>query len=221
MKPSHAFRPSRRSLLAVCALSALGVTSAVAQNLVEGQNYLRLKEPQPVGSGKNVEVMYFFSFGCPYCRAFDPELQPWLKRLPADVDFKRVPVDFGREQWASLGRVWYTLEALGAEETLTAEVFKAVHDQKVPLHQDKAFFDWAASKGLDRKKVEDTYGSFGVNSQLNRARQLAKNYNVQSVPIVFVDGKFQVSADKVGSHAAMPPAMDQLIAKARTERPKS
>ena len=63
--------------------------------------------------------------------------------------------------------------------------------------------------------------SFGVTSKMSRARQLAKNYNVQSVPVVFVDGKFQVSAEKVGSHAAMPGAMDQLIAKARAERPKS
>lgn len=221
MKPSHAFRGSRRRLLAAFALLAVGVTSAAAQSLVEGQNYLRLKNPQPVDSGKSVEVLYFFAYGCPHCRAFDPELQPWLKGLPADVEFKRVPVDFGREQWANLGKVWYTLEALGAEKAMTPEVFKAVHDQKLPLYQDKAFFEWAASKGLDRKKVEDTYNSFGVNSKMNRARQLAKNYNVQSVPVVYVDGKFQVSADKVGSHANMPAAMDQLIAKARAERPKS
>lgn len=221
MKPSHPFRGSRRRLLAVLALAASGLTSVAAQGLVEGQNYLRLKNPQPVDSGKNVEVLYFFSYGCPHCRDFDPELQPWLKQLPADVDFKRVPVDFGREQWANLGKVLYTLEALGAEKTLTSDVFAAVHDKKLPLHQDKTFFDWATSKGLDRKKVEDTYNSFGVNSRMNRARQLAKNYNVQSVPVVFIDGKFQLSAEKVGSHSNMPAAMTQLIAKARAERPKS
>ena len=218
MKPSHAFRASRRNLLTALALSAFGVKSVAAQNLVEGQNYLRLKNPQPVDSGKNIEVLYFFSYGCPHCRDFDPELQPWLRQLPADVDFKRVPVDFGREQWANLGKVLYTLDALGAEKTLTSDVFVAVHDKKLPLHQDKGFFDWAASKGLDRKKVEDTYNSFGVNSKMNRARQLAKNYNVQSVPVVFVDGKFQLSAEKVGTHASMPAAMNQLIAKARAER---
>jgi len=221
MKPSYAFRAARRGLLAAFALSAFGLTSVAAQSLVEGQNYLRLKNPQPVDSGRNVEVLYFFSYGCPHCRDFDPELQPWLKQLPADVDFKRVPVDFGRDQWANLGKVLYTLEALGAEKTLTSDVFVAVHDKKLPLWQDKVFFDWAASKGLDRKKVEDTYNSFGVNSKMNRARQLAKNYNVQSVPVVFVDGKFQLSAEKVGTHAAMPAAMNQLIAKARAERPKS
>ena len=211
----------RRRLLVLATLSAVGITSAAAQNLVEGQNYLRLKNPQPVDSGKSIEVLYFFSYGCPHCRDFDPQLQPWLKNVPADVEFRRVPVDFGREQWANLGKVLYTLEAMGAEKSMTSDVFAAVHDKKMPLWEEKAFLDWAAGKGLDRKKVEDTYRSFGVTSKMSRARQLAKNYNVQSVPVVFVDGKFQVSAEKVGSHAAMPAALDQLIAKARAERPKS
>ena len=217
----NAFRPVRRSLIAALVLFAAGLGSALAQGLVEGKNYLRLKNPQSVDSGKNVEVLYFFSYMCPHCRDFDPELQPWLKQLPADVDFKRVPVDFGRDQWANLGKVLYTLEALGAEKSMTSEVFVAVHDKKLQLWQDKVFFDWAASKGLDRKKVEDTYNSFGVGSKMSRARQLAKNYNVQSVPVVFIDGKFQVSAENVGTHANMPAAMTELIAKARAERPKS
>lgn len=221
MNRSNRFRATRRGLLAVLALGPLGLDSVAAQSLIEGQNYLRLKNPQPVDSGKKTEVLYFFSFGCPHCREFDPELQKWKGAIGPDVDFKRVPVEFGREQWANLGKVWYTLESIGADDKVTSDVFAAIHEQRMPLYQDKVFFDWAVSKGLDRKKVEDTYNSFGVDSKMNRARQLAKNYSVQSVPVVFVDGKFQVSADKVGGHANMPEAINQLIAKARAERPKS
>jgi thiol:disulfide interchange protein DsbA len=220
MKPASPSPLARRSVLAMLALSAVGVRGAFAQSLVEGQNYLRLKNPQPVESAKNVEVLYFFSYMCPHCRDFDPELQPWLKQLPADVDFRRVPVDFGREDWLAMAKVYYTLESMGVDKTLTSDVFVTVHDRKVRLAQPATFFDWAASKGLDRKKVEDTYNSFGVTSKVNRARQLAKNYNLQSIPVVFVDGKFQVSAEKVGTHANMPAAMNELIAKARAERPK-
>jgi len=211
---------ARRSVLAVLALCAAGITGVSAQSLVEGQNYIRLKNPQPVESGKNVEVLYFFSFMCPHCRDFDPELQPWLKQLPADVDFKRVPVDFGREEWLAMAKAYYTLESMGVDKALTSDVFVTVHDKRVKLSQPAVFFEWAASKGLDRKKVEDTYNSFGVTSKVNRARQLAKNYNLQSIPVVFIDGKFQVSAEKVGTHAAMPAAMTELIAKARAERAK-
>ena len=65
------------------------------------------------------------------------------------------------------------------------------------------------------------YNSFAIAGKMNRARQLAQSYGVQSVPLIVVDGKFVVSTEKVGSHAAMVPVMDALIAKARTERPKS
>jgi len=195
MSLSNVARASRRGFLAAVALSALAAFPATAQTLVEGQHYTRIKNPQPVGSGKKIEVLEFFSYGCPHCRDLDPELVAWQKSIPADVEFRRVPVDYGREQWAVLAKAYYTLEALGVEEKLTPEVFAALHDKKAPLYQDKAFFDWAATKGLDRKKVEDAYNSFGVTSKFNRSRAIAKDYNVQSVPLVIVDGRVVPPAD--------------------------
>jgi thiol:disulfide interchange protein DsbA len=224
MRPISATRTSRRRFIAFaagCSVLAATGPAAAQQALVEGQNYTRLRNPQPVDSGKKIEVVEFFSYGCPHCRDLDPELVAWKKTLPADVDFRRVPVDFGREQWRNLGKAYYTLEALEVEAQLTPELFVALHDKRAPLHEPKAFLDWVATKGVDRKKAEDTFNSFGVTSKMNRALQLAKNYSVQSVPVVFVDGKFQVSSDKVGTHAQLPGAINQLIAKARTERPKS
>jgi thiol:disulfide interchange protein DsbA len=205
-------------------VAALFVPAATAQGLQEGKQYQRLAQPVPVESGKKIEVLEFFSYGCPHCADLDPELQAWSKKLPADVEFKRVPIDFGREQWATLAKIYYTFEAMGVEARMTPEAFSALHGRQgsaVRLDQEKVFFDWAASKGLDRKKVEETYGSFGVSSKANRARQIAKVYNVQSVPMVVVDGKFVTSPDKAGGHAATPVAVDQLIAKARSERPKT
>jgi thiol:disulfide interchange protein DsbA len=220
-RPDPAARRGFLALAAGCSLAALAGPAFAQAQLVEGQHYQRLKNPQPVDSGKKIEVLEFFSYGCPHCRDLDPELVAWKKTLPPDVDFKRVPVDFGREPWRNMGKAYYTLEALEVEDKLTPEFFAALHDKRVPLHEPKAFLDWVASKGVDRKKAEDTFNSFGVNSKMNRALALAKNYSVQSVPVVYVDGKFQVSSDKVGSHAMMPGAINQLIAKARSERPKS
>jgi thiol:disulfide interchange protein DsbA len=205
-------------------VAALFVPAAPAQGLQEGKQYQRLAQPVPVESGKKIEVLEFFSYGCPHCADLDPELQAWSKKLPADVEFKRIPIDFGREQWANLAKIYYTFEAMGVEARMTPEAFSALHGRQgsaVRLDQEKVFFEWAAAKGLDRKKVEETYGSFGVSSKANRARQIAKAYNVQSVPMVVVDGKFATSPDKAGGHAATPVAVDQLIAKARSERPKT
>ena len=213
---------TRRAFAGVLLAVAAGLLApgAGAQGLQEGKNYFRLKSPQPVETGKKIEVIEFFSYGCPHCADLDPELQAWQKTLPADVAFRRVPVMF-QDRWIGLAKVFFTLEALGIDDRMTPEVFVAVHKSGMPLWNEKTFFDWAASRGLDRKKVEEMYTSFAISGKVNRAKQLAQAYNVQSVPMVIVDGKFTTASDKVGTHAAMPAAINELIAKARAERPKS
>ena len=212
-----------RRFFAQCLVGAVAVVwlvTAGAADLVEGRNYTRLKVPQPVESGNKIEVIEFFSYGCPHCADLEPYLQNWLKTLPADVAFHRVPVIF-QERWKALARIYYTLDALGDAARLSPEVFQAIHVRGLSLWDDKAFYDWAASNGLDRAKVAATYTSFGVDSKVKRALALAQTYNVQSVPTVVVDGKFITGSERVGGHAMMPAAVDALIAKARAERAKS
>jgi thiol:disulfide interchange protein DsbA len=202
------------------ALAWFAVTAAGAADLVEGKDYVRLKNPQPVETGKKIEVIEFFSYGCPHCSDLEPILQAWMQKLPPDVQFRRVPVMF-QQRWEALAKIYYTLDAMGDETRLSPEVFKAVHVNGVPLYQDKAFFDWAASHGLDRTRVAEVYGSFAVSSKFNRAKALAQAYNIQSVPTIIVDGKYLTASDRVGTHAAMPPVLDALVAKARAERAKT
>ncbi len=202
---------------AFAAVLALAAGSALAQ--AEGREFTRLKNPQPVETGKKIEVIEFFSYGCPHCGELEPFLQAWLKKLPPDVQFRRVPVAFN-PSWENLSKVYYTLDALGEEQRLSPEIFVAIHNQGAKFTQDKVFFDWAASKGLDRKKVEDTFGSFAIGSKQSRAKQLAQAYNIQSVPTIIVDGKFVTSSSAAGTHAQVPAILDALIAKARAERPK-
>ncbi len=198
---------------------AASMASSAQEQLTEGKDYQRLKAPQTVESGAKIEVIEFYSYGCNHCRDLEEFLGPWTKKVPADVAFKRVPVAF-QPAWNSLGKIYYTLEALGRED-LTPKIFLAIHGGNVKMHEEKVFFDWAGNNGLDAKKVEEMWGSFAVNSKMNRAKTLAANYQVDSVPMVFVDGKFKVQPHLLkGSHKDVPAAIDFLIAKARTERKK-
>ena len=207
-----------RALLVLLAAAAFASNSAVAQ-LVEGKNYARITNPQPVETGRKIEVIEFFSYGCPHCAELEPHLDAWLAKLPPDVSFRRVPVMF-QQRWAPLAKIYYTLDALGTESKLSPDVFKAIHGSGVSLWDTDKFYDWAATKGLDRKKVEEVFTSFAVDGKMKRAMQLAQQYNIQSVPTVIVDGKFVTSSDRVGTHAQLPAAIDELVNKARAERPK-
>ncbi|MCC7115630.1 MAG: thiol:disulfide interchange protein DsbA/DsbL [Burkholderiales bacterium] len=220
IRPSPGRRSALAALVALVALAAISVAPPSGAQPAEGREYQRLKNPQAVDTGRRIEVIEFFSYGCPHCADLEPHLNAWFKRMPADVQFKRVPVMF-QQAWENLARVYYTLESLGEEHRLSPDVFQAIHGARNNLATEQRFFDWAATKGLDRKKVEDTYRSFGVNGKVARAKQIAQAYNVQSVPLVIVDGKFQASSDRAGGHSELPNAIDAAVAKARAERPKS
>lgn len=216
----HTIRGFSLSLLAGLLLVVSAAPTAWAQGgAVEGRQYLRIK-PVPVETGKKIEVIEFFSYGCPHCGEFEPVVQQWLKTIPADVAFRRIPVNF-QPRWVNLAKIYYTLEAMGEEATLSPEVFVAIHGKGLALWDSDKFFDWAATKGLDRKKVEDLFNSFTISGRVNRATQLAQAYNIQEVPTVIIDGKFITSPGRAGTHAATPAVMNELVAKARAERPKS
>jgi thiol:disulfide interchange protein DsbA len=204
-----------RSAIALLAFATFAGTASA--DLVEGKNYVRIANPQPVETGKKIEVIEFFSYGCPHCAALEPYLDKWLAKLPDDVAFRRVPVMF-QPRWIPLAKIYYTLDALGDARKFSPDVFKAIHEMGKPLWEDKAFFDWAASEGLDRKKVEDVYKSFAIDGKVKRAMQQAQEYRIEAVPTVIVDGKFVTSSDRVGTHANLPAAIDELIVKARAER---
>ena len=180
---------SKWSALVASGLIAASIASfpaAAQEQLTEGKDYTRLKNVQTVESGSKIEVIEFYSYGCPHCRDLEEFLGPWIKKLPADVSFKRIPVAF-QPAWVNLGKIYYTLEALGRED-LTPKVFQSIHGANVRLFEENVFFEWAATNGLDAVKVKEMWGSFAVNSKMNRAKTLSTNYQVDGVPMIFVDG---------------------------------
>ena len=198
------------------AVLAFAPGAALAQALQEGRDFRPLPKPQPVETGKKIEVIEFFSFSCPHCRDIEPVLSPWAKKLPADVQFRRIPAQFS-PLWTGTAKIWYTLEALGREDLVPA-VFVAIHSQNQRLDQEKPFLDWAATQGLDRKKVEEMYNSFAVAGKLSRGKTQVQGYAIQSVPTFVVDGKWTTDTGQARRHEDVPVILDKLIERARAER---
>ena len=70
------------------AAGALGlVPAAHAQKRIDnGKDYRTLSQRAPVDApaGK-IEVVEFFWYSCPHCHSFEPALEAWSRKLPADV----------------------------------------------------------------------------------------------------------------------------------------
>ena len=205
-----------RHLVTVLCLS-LAATSALAQ--VAGKDFQPINPPQPTQNANKVEVIEFFSYACPHCESLQAPLGVWLKRKPADVEFRRVPAVF-QDSWLPLARIYYTLEAMGLVDRLHHDVFTAIHKQKLRLQDTKVLFDWVATKGVDKQKFADTYNSFSVQSLTQRAPETTRRYNVPFTPALVVDGRYLTgpSMTSTGNNLDYDrffKVVDQMIAGAR------
>jgi protein dithiol oxidoreductase (disulfide-forming) len=207
-----------RALQTAAVLFLLAAGAASAQ--VAGRDYVLINPPQPTASGAKIEVIEFFWYGCPHCYNLQQPLEAWLKRKPADVEFRRVPAVF-HQSWLPLTRAYYALEAMGISEKLHQDVFVAIHEKKIRLQDSNVLFDWVAARGVDRQKFIDTYNSFGVQSRAKGAMDTTRNYDVPGTPAIVVHGRYLTApsmvlrADKTIDYDRYFKVLDEVIALAR------
>ena len=201
-------------------LALTGAARAQAGAPVEGEHYVRLSAPAPVSlpsPDKKVEVVEFFWYGCPHCFAFEPLLESWSHKLPADVAFRRVPVGFALPHQTHQ-RLYYAMEELGLLASHHRRVFNAIHQQNLRLNTDAEIAAFMGANGVDSAKFTAAFKSFGVNSKATRARALADAYKIDGVPALGIHGRFYTSASLSGSHEKTVAVADFLIQRARLKR---
>lgn len=189
---------------------------APVQALQKGRDYVALPKPQPVETGNKIEVREFFWYGCPHCYALEPALAKWLKQKPANVEFIRTPAT--APNWLLHAQAYYAFASLGATERTHAALFRAIHQENRRLNSEDALADFAKQQGIDPAKFREAFSSFGVRMNVEKAKRVNEAYEVTSVPMLAVDGKYLTSASMVGSEEGLIPALDQLVQQAAKER---
>ena len=179
--------------------------------------YGKIDPPQPVESGNKIEVLEFFWYGCIHCYHLEPHIEAWLKKLPPDVEFRRVPAVFN-QRWGHDAAIYYTLEAMGLVDKLHRALFDAIHKASLRTDNDAAFSEWLQRNGVDPKKFTDTMKSFGVQSKTRRAVQQTVAYKIDGTPAMAVAGRYTVSAEQGRTQQGMLEAVDKLVAMARKEK---
>ena len=193
-------------------LFAAGLTQAQP---TAGNEYRVLATPQPTDIPGKIEVLEFFWYGCPHCYDFEPVLEPWVKKLPKDVHFQRIPAMFN-DEYARGARAFYALDAIGQEERLHKALFDAVHTgARLRVGDEAALTEWLGKHGVDTKKFTAAYHSFSVESKLKRSAQLTQAYKIDGVPSMAVNGKYVVNTDNIRSFEQLLAVTDYLIGKER------
>jgi thiol:disulfide interchange protein DsbA len=176
--------------------------------------YVEINPPIATDDKGKIEVVEFFWYECPHCYSLEPALDTWVKKLPKDAEFKRVPAMFN-ERWAISARVYYTLEAIGELERLHRPLFEAIHKQSLRITNEKQLSDWLQRQNVDLAKFSAALKSFSVESRLKRAAELGHAAKLDGVPALMVNGRYLVSANATASEEKMLATADALIERSR------
>ena len=208
----------KKLLSALMLLASFNVLAADPQI---GQEYDKTLQVIPTDIPSKIEVTEVFWYGCIHCYHMDPILNAWVKKLPADVAFKRVP-GLPQPAWAPMAKAFYAMEDLKLSSKLHSALFDAVNKEKTLNPTDEvAAIDWMTKKsGLDKAKVEASFKSFSMNNKLNQAAQLFRASGATGVPSFIINGQFITSSTMAGGNEQALQTVDYIVANIRADKAK-
>ena len=194
---------------------ALAIGPAAAQDgqYVEGKHYVRIDPVVPPleNSESKHEVVELFWYGCSHCYDFEPYVNKWKDSKSSDVSFIRVPAIFNA-RWEQHARAYYSLELMGELDKAHELLFNGIHEQGRGLHDLDSMARYFAANDIDETQFRESFNSFAVETKINRAKQLVRQYQITGVPTIIVDGKFKISASSAGGYQQLVEIIDSLTA---------
>jgi thiol:disulfide interchange protein DsbA len=204
-----------RRFLAAAAFAAIALAHPLASAQSVGA-FLEINPPIGTDAKGKIEVVEFFWYECPHCYSLEPYLEAWLKKLPKDVEFRRVPAIWN-QQMAISARVFYALEAIGELDRLHKPLFDAIHKDRLRITNERQLLDWLERQKVDVSKFSAAASSFAVESRLKRGLELWQASKADGVPAMMVNGRFLVLAGAGNTEQRMIATTDALVAAARKE----
>ncbi|MCE0491944.1 thiol:disulfide interchange protein DsbA [Pantoea sp. Mb-10] len=166
---------------------------ASAAQFTDGKQYVTL--PKPVNN--QPQIVEFFSFFCPHCYQFERLYQvsdTVKKSLPADTKITKYHVDFlGGDFGPVVTHAWAVAMSMGVEDKVTAPIFDGI--QKTQTITDPASLKEAFVKaaGISAEEYDAAWNSFAVKALVANQEKAAKDFDLQGVPAMFIDGKYMIN----------------------------
>lgn len=207
-------------LFAFLALLMSSISRAEVQ-FEEGKHYARAPTEiaentlvkELAKDASHVYVIEFFSYGCAGCFKLDPLIEQWRVKLPPNVSFQRVPVEFHTE-WRNLTKAYFTAVNLNVMDKIHTPLFEAIHTNKITSSSDDTLRQFFISQGIPQKEFDQEFDSFSLNRKQKWAGNITRAYRVTAVPAFIVQGPkgiFVTTARLAGSQENMIATVDHLI----------
>lgn len=196
-------------------------TTAVLAEPKMGNEFNKTAQVIQTEGGDKIEVVEVFWYGCPHCYHMDPPLNAWVKALPDDVTFRRVP-GLPMAKWEPMAKAFYAMQDLGIFEQFHHELFEAIHGpngySQIAVNE-KAVIAWMSKiSDIEISKVEAVFNSFSMRNKLSQAGQYFKRSGATGVPSLVIDGRFITSSTMADGNEAALQVADYIIDNIRNDK---
>ena len=182
---------------------------------VFAQKYVQISTEKQQES-KSIIIYEFFWYGCPHCY----NLEPTMERIEADLDkdtkIVKLPVAL-RDSWIPHSKLFYALQQMGKIDEVHNLIFEEIHLEDNRLNTEQQMVDFLGKHGIDTNKFMEKYNSFGTEARIKKASNLAKKYQINSVPTIIVNGKYLISGSYVSSYDELYSVINLLIERERND----
>lgn len=187
-----------KTLPSIFFLALIPVLSCSAEegkaNFVAGKDrdYEIISTPIKTSDPDRIEVVEAFWYGCSHCYHFEPFLEPWVAKLPADVYFTGLPVAWDNPTRVLHSKLYYTARQLNKLDAMHAATFKAMNLAPHTLNTEDGIAKFFAEHGVTNADFTKTFRSFSVDSQVKQADAKVRSYDITGTPTLIINGKYRI-----------------------------
>lgn len=175
----------------------------------DGTHYERLVSP--IAGAPDNEVVEVFSYACPACAQFQPEIDAWKRERGDAVTLRYEPAEFS-PAWQPFARAFHAMRKIGAFGRGHRAMFEGLYRSGAqPAQTLDQIADLLAAAGIDREAFMTAAASPEVDAALEASRNYLKLAAVASTPTLIVAGRYRVQRNIPGGIKATDVA-DWLIA---------
>ena len=187
----------------------------LSSQIVHAQKYVQISTEKQQESS-DVIIYEFFWYGCPHCF----NLEPTMDRIEADLKkgakIVKVPVAL-RDSWMPHAKLYYALKQMNKIDDVHNQIFEEIHLEDNRLNTEESMVEFLGKAGIDTKLFLEKYNSYGTEARIKKSSNLARKFQINSVPTIVVNGKYLTSGSYVSSYDELYSVVNLLVEREKND----
>ena len=143
-----------------------------------------------------------------------------MDRIEADLEkgarIVKVPVAL-RDSWMPHAKLYYALKQMNKIDDMHNQIFEEIHLEDNRLNTEESMVEFLGKAGIDTKLFLEKYNSYGTEARIKKSSNLARKFQINSVPTIVVNGKYLTSGSYVSSYDELYSVVNLLVEREKND----